>query len=222
MNRRRTAIIAVATASAVAASTAAVALAVPGQGTATELTAEAAEVPGTQAELIGTSFMLPEHYMAFTLQDGALTSVGAEAELPEATLQSIEEQLVAAGEQSIVFVDSSTARGDGVTTALATVTPTNALTLGTSNEQMQQWLASLFTDSGGELASLPVPEVPNASLTYTETIATGEESTDEITWFVTEYVFQYADAAVSVQFLTVDDTGQDRAEFDTIVASMTR
>ncbi len=222
MNRRRTAIIAVATASVVAASTAAVALAVPGQGTATELTAEAAEVPGTPAELIGTSFLLPEHYIAFTLQDGALTSVGAQAELPEAILESIEEQLAAAGGQSIVFVDSDTARADGLTTALATVTPTNGLTLGTSNEQMQQWLASLFADQGGEVASLPVPEVPNASLTFPETIATGEESTDEITWYVTEYVSQYADAAVSVRFSTVDETGEDRAEFDVIMASMTR
>jgi uncharacterized membrane protein len=222
MNRRRTAIIAIATASAVAASTAAVALAVPGQGTSTELTAEATEVPGTPAELLGTSFLLPEDYIAFALQDGALTSVGAETELPEPILQSIEEQLAAAGPQSIVFVDSSTAREDGLTTALATVTPTNGLTLGTSNEQMQQWLASLFTDQGGTVASLPVPDVPNASLTFTETIAAGEESTDEITWYVTEYVSQYADAAVSVRFSTVDDTGEDRAEFDTIMASMTR
>ena len=196
MNRRSTAIVAVVAASAVAASTAAVALAVPQQGSATEVAIEATEIPGTPVEVFGTSFLLPE-------------------DLRETTMTSVEGQLAADGPQSIVFVDGSTARDDGLTTALVTVTPTNGLTLGTSNEQMQQWLTSLFPDHEGTVASLPVPEVPNASFTFTET-------TEEVTWQVTEYVFQYADAAVSVRFSTVDDTGEDRAEFDQIMASMAR
>jgi hypothetical protein len=215
MNRRTTAIVAVVAASAVAASTAAVALAVPQQDTATEAVAAAAEIPGTQVELFGTSFVLPEDYAAFYVQDGTLQSAGDADGLPEATIESIQQQLAAAGPQGIVFVDRSTARDDGLTTALVTVTPTNGLTLGTSNEQMQQWLTSLFPDQEGTVASLPVPEVPNASFTFTETI-------DEVTWQVTEYVFQFEDAAVTVRFSTVDDTGEDRAEFDQIMAGMTR
>ena len=215
MNRRSTAIVAVVAASAVAASTAAVALAVPQQGTATEAAVEATEIPGTPVELFGTSFLLPDDYAALYLQDGEMQSVGDADRLSETTMASIEEQLAAAGPQSIVFVDRSTARDDGLTTALVTVTPTNGLTLGTSNEQMQQWLTSLFPDQEGTVASQPVPEVPNASFTFTET-------TDEVAWQVTEYVFQYADAAVSVRFSTVDDTGEDRAEFDQIMASMSR
>lgn len=215
MDRRKTTVIAVVAASAVVAGSA-VALGVPTQGAATEVAAPtAAELIGTPVEVFGTTVVLPDDYAAFSLQDGAIQSAGDTGGLNQATFDAIEQQLTAAPPQSAVFVDLGSTREEGLTTALATVTPTNGLTLGSTNEQLQQWLTSLFSEVEGTAASLPMPNVPNASFTYTETV-------DETTWQVTEYVVQFADAAVSVRLSTVDATGETGADFDQIVASMTR
>jgi hypothetical protein len=215
MDRRKTTVIAVLTASAIAAGSA-VALGVPTQGAATEVEAQtAAELIGTPVELFGTTVVLPDDYAAFFLQDGAMRSAGEAGGLNQATMDAIEQQLTAAEPQSVVFVDLGSTREEGLTTALATVTPTNGLTLGSTNEQLQQWLTSLFPEVEGTVASLPMPNIPNASFTYSETL-------DETDWQVTEYVAQFADAAVSVRLSTVDASGETRAAFDQIVASMTR
>ena len=216
MNRRSATVVATVAVAALAAGSAA-ALGVSSQATATDVDADTAAVAlaGTQVELFGTTLLLPDYYAAFSMQDGQMVSVGDAAGLSEETLASIEAQLTAAPAQSVVFVDLESTREDGLTTALATVTPTNGLTLGTTNEQLQQWLTSLFADQEGTVASQPIPDVPNASFTYTETI-------DELDWQVTEYVVQFSDAAVSVRLSAVDDSGQTQAEFDQIVASMSR
>ena len=216
MNRRSATVVATVAVAALAAGSAA-ALGVSSQATANDVDADTAAVAlaGTQVELFGTTLLLPDDYAAFSMQDGQMVSVGDAAGLSEETLASIEAQLTAAPAQSVVFVDLESTREDGLTTALATVTPTNGLTLGTTNEQLQQWLTSLFADQEGTVASQPIPDVPNASFTYTETI-------DELDWQVTEYVVQFSDAAVSVRLSAVDDSGQTQAEFDQIVASMSR
>ena len=216
MNRRSATVVATVAVAALAAGSAA-ALGVSSQATATDVDADTAAVAlaGTQVELFGTTLLLPDDYAAFSMQDGQMVSVGDAAGLSEETLASIEAQLTAAPAQSVVFVDLESTREDGLTTALATVTPTNGLTRGTTNEQLQQWLTSLFADQEGTVASQPIPDVPNASFTYTETI-------DELDWQVTEYVVQFSDAAVSVRLSAVDDSGQTQAEFDQIVASMSR
>jgi hypothetical protein len=215
MDRRKTTIAAIVAASAVAAGSA-VALGVPTQGAATEVDAQAVpEIVGTQVELFGTSVLLPDEYAAFSMEDGAMQSVGDADRLNQATLDAVEQQLAAAPAGSVVFVDLDSKREDGLTTALATVTPTNGLTLGSTNEQLQQWLTGLFPEAEGTAASLPMPNIPNASFTYTESV-------EDTTWQITEYVAQFADAAVSVRLSTVDATGETQAEFDQIVASMTR
>ncbi len=215
MDRRRTTIVVVTGVGLLAASTAAF-LAVPTTGTAVPVEEPlAVESTGTQQEFWGTNVVLPEDYAAFYLSEGALVSVGETKGIDTETLDSITAQLQAAPPQSVVYVDVDSLNADGLTTALATVTPTNGHTLGTTNEAIGQWLAGLFPDKEGTVASLDIPNVPNASLTYTET-------TGEVTWQVTEYVFQYADATVSVRLSTVDDSGETRAEFDQMMAGMTR
>lgn len=215
MDRQRTMIIAAVTLGAVAASTAAV-LGVPAMGSAVPVEQPvSAQSVGTPASLYGTSVVLPEGIAAFSLDEAGLVSVGDAGSLNQATLDGIEQQLADAPPQSVVYVHADSYREDGLTTALATVTPTNGLTLGSTNEAIGQWLAGVFPDTDGTLASLPVPNVPNASFSYTE-------SSDEITWYVTEYVFQYADATVSVRLSTVDDGAGTRAGFDQMLAGMTR
>lgn len=215
MDRRKTTIAAVIAASAVAAGSA-VALGVPAQGAATDVDVQALpEFVGTPVELFGTSMLLPENYAAFSMQGESMEVVGDAASLNQATLDAVERQLAAAPARSVVFVDLDSKREEGLTTALATVTPTKGLTLGSTNEQLQQWLAGLFPEAQGTATSVPMPNGPNASFTYTETV-------EDTTWQITEYVAQFADAAVSVRLSTVDASGEAQAEFDQIVASMSR
>lgn len=215
MNRRTTTIIAVGALGALGAS-AALLLAVPTNGTAVALDAPITlEETGTRDSFYGTAITIPEGYAAFYVTDGALQSRGDITALDQETLDSILAQLNAAPANSVLFVDTDSLREDGMTTVLTTVTPTNGFTLGSSNEEIQQWLTSVFADTAGTVDSLSVENVPNASLSY-------EQTTGEITWQVTEYVFQFGDATVSARLSTVDDGGETRAEVDAMLASMTR
>ncbi len=214
MDRRKTAIIAAVTLGAAAATTAA-ALGVSAAGSV-EPTEQAitAVLEGTQETLYYTNFTLPENYVAFALEGEELEVTGDAGDLNQATLDGIAEQLAAAVDRSIVLVDLDSTEAEGLTTALLSVTPTNGHTVATSNENMQQWLGELFPDHEGEIASLPTA-TPNADFTYLETDG-------ELTWQVTEYVFQFEDATVSARLSTVDEPGQTKAEFDQLMASMTR
>ena len=109
MNRTATALIALATVGGIAAASAAV-LGVSADATAVSVEQQAAEVAGTQANLFGTSILLPENVAAFYLENGQLTSVGNTDELSDDTLATITAQLTAAPAQSVLYVDTASAK----------------------------------------------------------------------------------------------------------------
>lgn len=215
MKTRRNTVVALATVAALTTGTAAIAIAGPQFIGDDSSATESVELVGSPFEQYGMTFTLPEDYAAFTLADGELSSHGAEVELPAETLAVIEEELKVADAQSIVFVDTTTIYEDGLTTALATVIPTEEVKLGRSNAQMQSWLGSLFPEQEGTMDSLKVKQVPNANLSYVV-------ADEDLSWQVTEYIFQYGNAAMSVRFTSVDDSGTDKDLFDQMMIATTR
>ncbi len=215
MNRRTTTIVAIGTVAAIAVGSAAV-LGVSTSATAVPVQDQAVSVDGTQQSFFGTAIFLPNNIAAFHLDEGGqLVSVGDISDLSSSTLDSITAQLAAAPAQSVLYVDLNSEDADGLTTAIATVTPTDGMLIGSTNAEVQQWLAGLFPEQNGTVASQDIPNVPNASYTYTQ-------AQDELTWQITEYVFQYGDATVSVHLSTVDETGAAQAQFDQMLSTMVR
>lgn len=215
MDRRKTTLIAL-TATGVVAASAAVLLTVPTTGAIVPTEPEAAAAVVEPTDLWGTMYAMPEGYVSFYLDwAGDLQSYGDVSEFDETTLQGITDQLKAAPPQSALIVETASLDSDGLTTVLTTVTPTNGLTLATTNEEMQAWLVGLFPGVEGTPASLPVANVPNASFSYSQ-------GTEELAWTVTEHVFQFGDATVSAIVSTTDATGQTATDVDAILASMTR
>ena len=215
---RRKATIAAVTGAALLAAGAGVVLGVPAVGAAIPLgepAGDAVEEATSLKSFYGTAIDLPQDYAAFTVTDGELVIVGDADGLSEEILVQIQAQLEAAPPQSVLYVDTESSGEEGLTTALATVTPTNGFTLGTTNEEIQQWLVGVFPESEATAESLDVPNVPNAHIAFTET-------DDEITWYITEQVFQYEDASVTVRTSTVDETGEAQAELDQMLSSMAR
>ncbi len=214
MTRRTTAIIAMTAVGAIAVGSAA-ALGVSAAATAVPVD-QAVEVPAAPQNFYGTTIVLPENIVAFHLDEaGQLVTTGDSSSLSTETVDSVSAQLAAAPANSVMYVDANSDRTDGLTTALATVTPTNGFIVGGTNEDLQAWLTGLFPGVEGTTASLPIEGVPNASFTY-------QQVDGELTWQITEYVFQYADATVSVRLATVDATGATRAQFDQMLSTMTR
>jgi hypothetical protein len=214
MNRRTTTIVAIGTVAAIAAGSAAV-LGVSADATAVPVQDQAVSVDGTQQSFYGTAILLPDNIAAFYLQDDQLVPVGDVKDLSQATLDSIAAQLAAAPAQSVMYVDLNSEDADGLTTAIATVTPTDGMLIGSTNADLQQWLSGLFPTQNGTVASQDIANIPNASYTYTQ-------AEGELTWQITEYVFQYADATVSVHLSTVDETGATQAQFDQMLGTMVR
>lgn len=215
MDRRKTGIIALA-ATGVLAASAAVALNVPTSGTmvATEEAAVAEAVAATN--LHGTNYTLTEQYIAFTLDEaGALVATGDTAQFDQSILDGVTAQLAAAPAYSAVIVDTGSLDSDGLTTVLTTVTPTNGMTLTSTNEEMQQWLAGLFPGVEGTMTSQDVPNVPNAAFSY-------PQPADEISWTVTEYIYQFGDATVSARVSCADASGETQTAIDQLLAGITR
>ena len=215
MDRRKPSLVA-ATALGLAAASAALVLGVQTTGLMVDAAPAESGQPGTPTSLHGTKLVLPDGYVAFSLDGATLVPVGGDAsKLDKATLDAIQQQLQASPAGTFIYVDLASLDEAGLTTAMATATPTNGVTVGATNEATQQWLGSLFPTSQGTLASAVMPGVPNASLSYAEAVG-------ETGWQVTEYVFGFADATVSYRLSTVDDTGQARVEFEQMLASQSR
>lgn len=215
MDRRKTGIIALA-ATGVLAASAAIALNVPTSGTMVGSEQAATALEAAPTDLYGTFYALNTQYVGFTLDEaGALVATGDTADFDQSILDGITAQLAAAPANSAVIVDTNSLESDGLTTVLTTVTPTNGMTLATTHEEMQAWLAGIFPGAEGTLTSQDVPNVPNAAFSYTQTA-------DEITWTITEYVFQFGDATVSARLSTVDSAGETRTQIDQLLAGMTR
>lgn len=215
MDRRKTGFIAL-TATGVLAASAAVVLSVPTTGTLLAADENVAAQAIAPTNLWGTNVVLPEGYVAFYLDGaGTLASYGDTSDFDQTTLDGITAQLQAAPPMSALIVDTDSLDADGLTTVLTTVTPTNGMSIASTNEAMQQWLVALFPGVEGTVASQDIPNVPNASFTTTQTV-------DEVTWTVTDYVFQYGDATVSARLSTTDTTGETRAEVDQMLATQTR
>lgn len=217
MNRRITTTLAIGTIAAIAAGSAVV-LGVSADATAVGTQDAAVAVEGTQQSFYGTAILLPTNIAAFSLQDGELAAVGDVSNLSAETLDSISAQLAAAPAQSVMYVDVNSENSAGLTTAIATVTPTQGMLIGDTNEALQQWLVGLFPDQAGTVASQDIANIPNANYTYAQADAVDPE----LTWQITEYIYQYGDATVTVRLSTTDTTGATQAQFDQMLGTMVR
>ena len=174
----------------------------------------AAAVPViTETELWGTTMQMPDNMTAFfispwnfeAISDGQRMPAASVIDYTEDQLAQIEQQLQAAPEASVLFVDDRSIEEAGLTTALSTVTPSNGLTLGYTNEDITRFMEGQFEGQEGTHGNLSVPATPHASFTFTQ-------MSDKVEWQVTEHLVQYPDAMVSVRFTT---EGEHAAEFTT-------
>ena len=178
----------------------------------------------TPASLWNTTMQLPSNYTAFfvadefqAVVDGQIIPVAEidfEAEdsafpYTEEQVFQIEQQLQAAPSYSVLFVDDRSVDEAGLTTALSTVTPSNGLTLGDTNNHMTEFMQGQFAEQVGTHGNLYVEGVPHASFTYSQGTE-DSEGTEEVQWEVSEHLLQYGDAMVSVRFTT---EGEHAAEF---------
>lgn len=199
----------------VAAATSATVLGVPSIATMDQARTEAAIALPVATDLWGTIYQLPANYVSFYLNQGVLQHYGDISGFPEETLEAIAAQLQAAPERSALIVDTDSLGTEGLTTILTTVTPTNGMMIATTHEEMQQWLVGLFPGVEGSVSSQPIENRANAAFTHTVV-------DEERTWTVTEAIYQYADASVTVRVSTLDDTGEVAEEVAGILAGMTR
>jgi hypothetical protein len=184
------------------------------------LAAERAAAPVSAVNLWGTTYAIPENIVGFYFFEDRFQHTGDVSDFDQSTLDAINAQVTAAPANTVVFVDRNSLGESGLTMAQTTVVPTTtdvgAFPMATTNEQAQAWLAAQFPEVEGAVASQPIALVANASFTYTQ-------STDGVDWTTTEYLFQFADAAVTVTLHTTGpEAGIARAQFEAMFAAMTR
>lgn len=176
---------------------------------------EAVEIPTTTMAFFGTTMEVPANVVAFYLSD-TLQTAGDGSAITAETAADIQTQLEAAPEQSVLFLDTNSIESDGLSTALLTVTPTNGLNLGNTNDEIGAWMQGLFTDPNGTFGSWYIEAVPNAFFRTTQV-------TDDITWNVTDYLAQHPDAVLSLKASSTEENAEAfQAQIEAMITGFTR
>lgn len=210
----------------ITAATAGVALTLGVVGTAVAMTnnepapvvtmEEAAQIPTTTMAFFGTTMEVPANLVAFFMTETTLQTAGDGSAITPETAADIQAQLEAAPPQSVLFLDTNSIDSDGLSTALLTVTPTNGLNLGNTNDEIGAWMQGLFTDPNGSFGSWYIEAVPNAFFRTTQT-------SENITWSVTDYLAQHSDAVMSLKASSTEENAEAfQAQIEAMITSFAR